>query len=265
MKFVIRAYKAYSEGARLLADKLGAIIVKDRGSKFKYNPNRHTVINWGGSHESHGIRGDFFINPVRYVKIASNKLHFFQAMFANNDEHVDHYVPIPLFTTDKLVAQQWLNSGKKVCARATLTGNSGAGLTVHRLGDVLPDVPMYVMYVPKTAEYRVHIFNHFGGEYDTRVVKKKLKHDAPADRNKFIRNHENGYVFSLDTGPLPECVITAAKNALILSDLHFGAVDIGYNEKTNTCVVYEINTAPGIEGSTVDWYAERFKHKEFIF
>lgn len=260
MKFVIRAYKSYSEGARLLADKLGAIILKDRGSKFKYNPNRHTVINWGGSHESHGVPNRMFINFPTCVANAANKLHFFQAMFAYNDEHDDRTVPIPLFTTDKQVAQRWLNEGKKVCARATLTGNSGAGLTIHRRGDELPNVPMYVMYVPKTAEYRVHIFQSLdGAEYFTRVVKKKLKHDAPADRNKLIRNHENGYVFSLDTGPVPLCVNVAAMNALKASGLHFGAVDIGYNEKTGTCIVYEINTAPGIEGSTVDWYAEQFR------
>ena len=57
----------------------------------------------------------------------------------------------------------------------------------------------------------------------------------------------------------------AATNAIDAIGLDFGAVDVGYDEKTNTCVVYEINTAPGIEGSTVDWYAERFKFKEFIF
>lgn len=258
MKFVIRAYKAYSESARLLADKLGAIIVKDHGSKFRYSPRRHIVINWGGSQESHGVRNDQFINDPRCTKNCINKLRFFQYISAGHDNAL-HNVPIPKWTTDKAVAQQWLDSGKKVCARASLTGNSGEGLTIHRTGDDLPNVPLYVQYVPKTAEYRVHVFNLVQDEFIQRVVKKKLKRDAPADRNKLIRNHENGYIFSADVGIVPDCVMIAANAAINAVGLEFGAVDIGYDEKTNTCIVYEVNTAPGIEGSTVDWYADNFK------
>jgi D-alanine-D-alanine ligase-like ATP-grasp enzyme len=40
--------------------------------------------------------------------------------------------------------------------------------------------------------------------------------------------------------------------------LDFGAVDIIYNAKRNECYVLEVNTAPGLEGTTVEKYATKF-------
>lgn len=259
MKFVIRAYKAYSESAHALAEKLGCKVLKDRNSTFRYNPRRHTVINWGGGHVSHGVPANRFVNNPERTAVCTNKLRFFETITAVNDINPNLFTPIPPFTTVKVVAQQWLDAGIKVCSRQSLTGNSGEGLAIHRRGDVLPDAPLYVKYVKKTDEYRVHVFSYDHGEIQTRVVKKKLKRDAPTDRNKLIRNHENGYIFSADVGEVPACVITAATKAVDAMLLDFGAVDVGYDANTGTCMVYEVNTAPGIEGSTVDWYAEQFK------
>ena len=41
-----------------------------------------------------------------------------------------------------------------------------------------------------------------------------------------------------------------------LLGLDFGAVDIGHRLQDNKFFVFEINTAPGIEGSTLDKYAK---------
>ena len=41
-------------------------------------------------------------------------------------------------------------------------------------------------------------------------------------------------------------------------DLQFGAVDIIWNEKENKCYVLEINTAPGLVGTTLTKYTEAF-------
>jgi hypothetical protein len=41
--------------------------------------------------------------------------------------------------------------------------------------------------------------------------------------------------------------------------LDFGGVDVGYHAPTGTCAVYEVNTAPGQEGSTPLYYLEGFK------
>ena len=51
---------------------------------------------------------------------------------------------------------------------------------------------------------------------------------------------------------------TIAVNAVKALGLDFGAVDIIYNEKENQYYVLEVNTAPGLEGTTLIKYAERF-------
>jgi glutathione synthase/RimK-type ligase-like ATP-grasp enzyme len=38
--------------------------------------------------------------------------------------------------------------------------------------------------------------------------------------------------------------------------LDFGAVDIGWNRSTRRATVYEVNTAPYVEGTTAKMYAE---------
>jgi len=42
--------------------------------------------------------------------------------------------------------------------------------------------------------------------------------------------------------------------------LDFGAVDIVYNENDNKAYVLEINTAPGLSGTTLEKYVEVFSH-----
>jgi len=42
-------------------------------------------------------------------------------------------------------------------------------------------------------------------------------------------------------------------------DLDFGAVDVVFNSKEKLAYVLEINTAPGLTGSTLDGYVERLR------
>ena len=73
-----------------------------------------------------------------------------------------------------------------------------------------------------------------------------------------IRNHANGWVFArVDITP-PAKLIEAAIEAVKLLKLDFGAVDVGYRERDDKVFVFEVNTAPGIEGTTVDKYANAF-------
>ena len=49
---------------------------------------------------------------------------------------------------------------------------------------------------------------------------------------------------------------TLAINAIRALHLDFGAVDIIYNERENQFYVLEVNTAPGLEGTTLQKYTE---------
>ncbi len=47
-------------------------------------------------------------------------------------------------------------------------------------------------------------------------------------------------------------------DCLVRSGLDFGAVDLGHHPEYGT-FIYEINTAPGLQGETVNDYADYFR------
>ncbi len=72
-----------------------------------------------------------------------------------------------------------------------------------------------------------------------------------------IRNRRRGWVF-IQSDNVPQAIRDAAKQAIYLLSLDFGAVDIGWRENSPP-VVYEVNTAPRLQVDTVlDWYANNF-------
>lgn len=229
---------------------------------FSDRPNRvferrgvHTLINWGNASHVEGMR---FTGPTRVVNsvhslgIASNKLSTFVAL-----KDVEG-VRIPEFTTDRNVAYEWLRKdGVGVVARTVLSGHSGAGIVLVTDKDAeIPPAPLYVKYIKKEKEFRVHVA--FGEVID--VQEKRKRKDLPEDfaTNFQVRNHQTGWVYCREDihepGELRQMATTVVRHL----GLDFGAVDLIYNAKRNEVYCLEVNTAPGLEGSTVDKYAEAF-------
>lgn len=243
-KFMIRPYKLGSKSAKDLAIAMGKILgYKVWRLKPNSIPRRNTiVINWGN-----GVpywRATHDLNSK--TEKATNKLLTFKAFSEEG-------VFCPEWTQDKSVAQKWINSGKFVVARKMLTGNSGKGIVLcHKDGNPLPNAPLYTLYKPKRHEYRAHVVK---GQV-IEVVQKKKKKGVEADTK--IRNHGHGWVFCRDNIIVPYDLHAVAISAVCACDLDFGAVDIIWNEKENRCYALEVNTAPGIEGTTVLQYAKAF-------
>ncbi len=246
----IYSYHQGSEGSKNLAEAMGIKRLKKEKSKF--NPQRtDTIINWGSGSLPDNIVGSGcrVINPPELVRRASNKAHAFQLL---ND-----HCRVPPWTTNHGVAREWLERDEKtVFARTILNGHSGAGIEVMYPGH--PDTwnvraGLYVQYVPKKDEYRVHVVN--GRIIDTQ--RKGLPENLPRDNvNWMVRNLANGFIFVRNDGrPVPPDVHTQALAAMAASGLHFGAVDVIYNEKQRQAYVLEINTAPGLVGTTVENYS----------
>jgi len=149
-----------------------------------------------------------------------------------------------------------LSEKKAVVCRTILNGHSGAGIVIATNEEELVDAPLYVEYIPKKEEYRVHIFK--GEVLHCQRKARKLEH--PADKvNWQIRNHANGFIFEIkEPEDVPEMCIEQALLAVQAVGLDFGAVDVIWNEKQQKAYVLEINTAPGLEGSTLDKYVEAF-------
>src|SRR5690348_8866092 len=145
----IYAWKPGSEGASALAEALPAKKIKHENSKFIGNPNK-IVINWGSSELPLQVQRSRVINPADRVLICSNKLRFFQ--------HVGDRCSVPDWTTDRAVAFRWIGEGSTVCARQVLNGHSAQGLVIMTNDPhTHVDAPLYVKYIPKKDEYRIHV------------------------------------------------------------------------------------------------------------
>lgn len=252
-KFVF-PYKKGSESAKNLANKMNAKRIRVEGTRFKAGDNK-VVINWGASKMPEQCLKGEVLNHPDAVGLVANKLHFFNAVADYNAarEGVDQ-VLVPEFTTDKDVAKKW---GSTIVAREKLTGHSGEGIVLYEPDEDIGDAPLYVRYIPKKQEYRIHVLK------DKVVdVQRKARHrEVPNERvNWKIRNHHNGFIFARnEDAPVPDCVKEQAVRAVMATGLDFGAVDIVYNEKQGKAYVLEINTAPGLAGTTLENYAKNFK------
>lgn len=252
MKIKIRPYRKGSKSVKALAAALKCKSLRFEGSKLKFNPMRHTVINWGNSTPMAGAADEHLINPPSLVATASNKLLAFERMKEWGG------VRIPPFTTEREEAQDWINGGDVVVVRNKLTGNSGDGIVVVEEGEV-PAAPLYTEYVKKKDEYRIHVA--FG-----EVIGKQRKaavEDREEEPDWKVRNLAGGFIFARNEGiEPPDDVIEQALLAMEALGLHFGAVDIGYNGHYKQATVYEVNCAPGLTGTTLDEYVAAFR-KEF--
>ncbi len=242
----IYPYKIGSESARALARALGVKRIIPEGS---YRPTERTmVINWGSS--SFHFNHSNVLNKPAAVAIAANKLSTLSKLRATG-------VPVPDFTTSHAEAMDWLDDDYRVLVRNTLTGHSGAGIQVIRPGDTLPyGAPLYTRYTRKDSEYRVHVFKGSVIDYSEKRKRNGGEAVGTSDSN-LIRNHSNGWVFCRDGVYLSDMVRAVAIKAVAALGLDFGALDIIV--RGDKCYVLEVNTAPGVEGTTLQKYVEAFR------
>jgi glutathione synthase/RimK-type ligase-like ATP-grasp enzyme len=109
---------------------------------------------------------------------------------------------------------------------------------------------VYTLYRKKKKEFRVHVFQ----DQVVAVLEKRRKKGTTGDTK--IRNTANGYVFCREDVTEPEGIRELALKASKVTSSDFKGVDIGYNEKLNQLFVIEVNSAPGMEGTTINDYIE---------
>lgn len=213
-----------------------------------YNPRKsHVIINWGNSEvpKWYNKAAKVYNKPEAVAK-AINKLTAFRE-FKLND------VPIPEFTTSHEEATKWLSEGATIVVRGNLNGHGGSGISIHSEGN-LARAPLYVKYKKKRKEFRVHVFN--GKVIDVLEKRKRNGFNDLPDANPYIRSHGYGWVFCHNSIVKPDTLDEVAIKAVSALGLDFGGVDIIWNEKENKCYVLEVNTAPGVEESSVLRYVE---------
>jgi hypothetical protein len=246
MSLKIFPYKLGSLSAKRLARTLHVLRVG-----HNYNAKRSdTIVNWGNSHPPHFRWMEQDLNNPESIAIACNKVHTFSELECKGFNH------LPIWTTDRQEAYELMGvHDLPVYCRKTITGHSGNGIVIANNSYELIDAPLYTLKTKHKDEYRVHIFK--GKVIDVQKKKKRLGFDGSSSG---IRNHSNGWVYARSDLAIPDMLCSIAIQAVDLLGLDFGAVDIGHRIRDNKFFVFEINTAPGIEGSTLDAYAQAIKN-----
>ena len=242
-------YNQASESAKALANALGIKRIKHEGKVL--NIPEQIVINWGSSNWARPVVPKQILNVPGNVRVATNKLQSFNALKG--------HVSIPDFTESLEEANKWLAEGVTVVERHKLTGHSGEGVRIVEPGEELQRAPLYVKYIPKVNEYRLHVFR----DKVFFVQRKSRKEEVPNEEvNWKVRNLKGGFIYANQNIEVAEQAKQQAIIAVQTLGLDFGAVDIIYNKRHNTYYVLEVNTACGLAGTTLDKYVEVFK--EFV-
>jgi len=231
-----------SDGARSLATASGFRLQSLR-TPSRVRRDTRLQVNWGATNPR-AVPNVRCLNSGAAVELASNKLTALLAMRQAG-------VPVPDFWQTREEVNRRENG--MIFARTLLRASEGRGIVVVRPGEELPSAPLYVQYIRKSAEYRVHV----GGQEVLAIQQKRFRndHEASADE-RIIRNHRNGWIFAVENVSYPatgteQRLREAAVAAVRALGLDFGAVDMVV-DKTSRANVYvlEVNTAPGLSSPT---------------
>ena len=233
-------HNKFSNSAKLLTERLRNLGVS-RLKRTISPKNNRLIVNWGCSDIN--STQSVFINTPEAVRIAVNKLHTFTKL-------VEASLLVPEYTTEIAVAQGWVDGGAMVVERTLLSSHSGKGIVLRGEGSTVGISPLYVKYKKKRKEFRIHVCNE-----EVIDVQEKRKRRGFSSVDTFIRNHANGWVFCRDGVELPPGAADLSIAAVRALGLDFGAVDLIWNSLENRSYLLEVNTAPGLEGSTLDLYS----------
>jgi glutathione synthase/RimK-type ligase-like ATP-grasp enzyme len=232
--------KSACPSAANLADALG---VRCHSAQYILNkmPAR-LYINWGSTgYELRQVNAEV-VNKPQLVYGASDKIVTFRKLH-------DACVRVPWFTTNISEAHRYMQEHGSLIARTETRGSRGSGVVfLERLHDII-DAPLYVQYINKEKEFRVHVFK--GKAID--IVQKKR---ANGTEKPVIWNVQAGFSFSHNVrwGAI-ENLARLGEKAVNALELDFGAVDIMWGN--GHLYVLEVNTAPGINiEETIDKYAK---------
>jgi len=251
----IYPYNTYSASAKELGKALktdvGARIIRTGPDSTFVGKKDKLVVNWGASEVSDEVLKCRVLNHPDMAKVFIDKLASFKFFKAND-------IPHPEWTESPAEAADWiLDGGYKVFARTALRGNSGQGIVImtkDNHGEWPRSCKLYVKYVPKKHEYRVHFCNGEIIDFQRKALRAGFENP-----NWEVRNLANGFVFAREGVELPDVVREASLKFIDTKALDFGAIDIIYNERHNKAYILEVNTAPGLEGTTLKSYSEALK------
>ncbi len=247
MRKLLYPYKMASRSGKSLASLMS---IKRVYQNKNYKPrNGDIIINWGSTKIPSWINklnaNTTLLNNPNCVRTAVNKLETFRHLTFNG-------IPTVEWTTKYEDAFNWAENENKVVERHTLCGYGGSGVVVANDSFELNcTAPLYTKFIEKAMEYRLHVFR--GNVFDIQQKKRRSGQDTDGT----IKNKSSGWVFCRNNiTPLPENAQEIAIKTIQVLGLDFGAVDMLV--KNGKVYVLEVNTAVGLEGTTLLNYYKQF-------
>lgn len=243
MRVRIYPYNAGSRSAKLLSETTGFLRLKTEGSLFRPRSD-DVIINWGST-SCPSFSPAKVLNKRESIINAANKLTTFRTLS-------DAGVRIPRYSTSR----EGLRGSRKTVARLVLNGHGGDGIHISENPSELPDAPLYVEYIYKKDEFRVHVV---GGRVE--FIQRKARKLEVEDPNWEVRNLQGGFVFthySDGESANENGLARISLSAVVALGLDFGAVDV-VQDREGELFVLEVNTACGLEQRTADYYKLGFE------
>lgn len=236
----------------ITTDRLDANItlLKSDGTS-RYRPRRgDVVINYGNRRYDTNFFGQATVlNPVAALNRAANKLQAFNTLSQAG-------VPTVEYTIQQQIAQTWVNEGAVVYARTVLNGHSGGGIVVHTAeNSTVGAAPLYTKGITaQRREWRVHVFE--GKISYVQLKRRRNGYREDPNYREDVRNHSTGWIYATADITPSDAVLRAAFDAVTALGLNFGAVDL--ISRGDEAWVLEVNTAPGLTGTTLETYQHNF-------
>lgn len=231
-----------SRSARSLSRRMGVLRLQRPGtSRFKPR-STDTIVNWGCTSQ-YDFGEAQVLNRAATTGATVDKKRFLMGCWTHPD------INVPRWTTDAELAANF----RRCVSRLTLRSSGGRGIVITEQGTLPPEAPLYVEYIPKQREYRIHVI---GGQ----VVdwQRKIRDPDQTPRDWSIRSHANGFIFARETAAPSDSSLHMARCVVEHFALDFGAVDVIENRRGSW--VLEVNTAPGLEGQTLETYVNGLKN-----
>ena len=254
MRAIIYPHNQGSRSARALSLSLydyRAKRVRPDG-KYKHNWDTHMILNWGNTeipnwHRDN--RSNLWLNHATVVDRATDKVQCLQVLS-------DAGIPVPQWTVQRMIAEDWCRKGHIVYCRTLTRASGGRGIIIATHSSEIRSSPLYTKRIAIKGEYRVHVFN--GKVIDYQKKRKREEAIENGDITDNIRNIDNGWVYCRNNITRIEDNCILALQAVDALGLTFGGVDI-IRDINRRSYVLEVNTAPGLEGTTLINYTNAIK------
>jgi hypothetical protein len=224
----------------VLAEELDGKRVKLQNSNYVHNKETNILINWGNGDCPHKDALNYDIDDV------INKVGTFK--------RCEGLGLMPKFATSKSAAS---NLSFPVLCRTEVEGSDGSGIKIAENLSQLVPAKLYVQYMEKTQEYRVHLGRKQNGQIIVIGRQKKfLTEDFKGDKRIWTGDGCK-MEWKLEVPSEVRSVAEAVFEKF--PELTFGAFDVAYNANTGKAFVLEINSAPLMTAQCAKNYADFFR------